>query len=361
MTDRGRRGRDPQRRGCTGREVHAPTAEVAIRPPPRTQWLSRIGAGIEEGVVTYRTVQSRPRWSLVVALALEQRGLVRGDQLLAIGIPHSTISGWLEQGRIRVVHRGVYLVGAILPEGADRLAAVYACWPLAVLSHRSAAEEWKLIDERGSFVLQITAPGWRREGPSGVYVHRTALLPADEVAEIDGVPITSPARAVFDLASQAPDWEVAAAYEEGLIKGLFDRDAMIRMAMRHKGRRGIRKIRVLIDRDAPPSVTIKKAHLLLLELIRSSGLPHPRTEYEINGKAADIAWPEAKLVVEMDGGAFHNTIGRIERDKVRDAERAAVGWLTIRVTWNELTKRPGAVISRIARAYALRTAEPARS
>ena len=210
-------------------------------------------------------------------------------------------------------------------------------------------------------MLQITAPGWRREGPRGVFVHRTALLPPDETAEIGGLPVTSAARTVFDLASQAPAWEVSAAYEEGLIRGLFDRDLMIRMAMRHKGRRGIRSIRALIDRDAPPSVTIQAAHRMLLELIRGSGLPHPRTEFEIDGRPADIVWPEAKLVVEMDGGAFHNTVARIERDKVRDAERAALGYLTIRVTWGELTQHPGAVISRISRAYALRTAQPARS
>jgi very-short-patch-repair endonuclease len=262
---------------------------------------------------------------------------------------------------LRVVHPGVYLVGAILPAGADRLAAVYACWPTAVLSHRSAAEEWELIAKRDSFALQITAPGWRRRGPRGIYVHRTASLPPDEVDQIDGVPVTSAARAVFDLASQAPAWEVAAAYEEGLINGLFDRDQMIKMAMRHKGRRGISKIRFLIDRDAPPSVTIERAHRTLLELIRSSDLPPPKTEFKIDGKPADIAWPEAKLVVEMDGGAFHNTVGRIERDKLRDGERAAIGWLTIRVTWNELTKRPTALISRIARTYAIRTAAPTRS
>lgn len=71
---------------------------------------------------------------------------------------------------------------------------------------------------------------------------------------------------------------------------------------------------------------------------------------------ADIVWLEAMLVVEMDGAAFHSTPGRIEHDKLRDAELAARGYLTIRVTWKELTERPTAVISRISRAYAHRRA-----
>ncbi len=281
---------------------------------------------------------------------------MKRSELLAIGIPLGTIDSWVARGRLTRIYDGVYLVGVVMPEGADRLAAVYACGPLAVLSHRSAAEEWNLIEPRAGFALQITAPGHRRLGPQGFYVHRTALLPPDEVDVRNGIPVTSAARAVFDFASQAAEWEFEAAYEEGLITGLFDRDLMIRMAMRHRGRRGIRRVRELIDRDAPPSATIERAHLMLLELIRSSDLPHPQTEYPVAGKRADLVWPEAKLVVEMDGGAFHNTPGRIERDKTRDADRAALGWLTIRVTWNQLTKHPTKVIARIARAYALRAA-----
>ena len=188
-------------------------------------------------------------------------------------------------------------------------------------------------------------------------MHSSVVLAEDEVATRNSIPVTTADRTVFDLASQAAAWEVSKAYEEGLIRGYFSRNRMIVLAMRHKGRRGIRKVRALIDRDAPPSVTIAEAHRRLLELIRSSDLPHPRTEVRIDGKPADIVWEEAKLVVEMDGAAFHNTPSRIERDKLRDTKLAALGYLVIRVTWTELTKRPTALVSRISRTYALRCAQ----
>lgn len=297
---------------------------------------------------------------MVVELATTQKALITRGQLVARGIRATTIDEWVAGGRLHALYPGVYsiVVGSLLPLGARELAAVYACGAGAVLSHRPAAEWWELIDGRRGFHLQVTVPDRRIDAPKGIYAHFSQLLRADECQIHNGIPVTSPARTVFDLASQAPTWELARAYEEGLIQGRFSRDSMIRMAMRHKGRRGITKIRALIDRDAPPSVTIREAHRRLLELIRASDLPHPRTEFVIDGRPADIVWEDAKLVVEMDGAAFHNTPSRIERDKLRDSKLAALGYLVVRVTWKELSERPAAVIARIASTYALRLPPP---
>ena len=282
------------------------------------------------------------------------------SQLIGMGIPGSTIDGWLHSGLLHPVHPGVYAVGhSVLAPRARLLAPVLACGPNAVLSHRSAAELWGLLEPRRGFAIQITVPGHGIEGPRGIRVHKTAELSRRDSDEVDGIPVTSAARTVFDLASQATQAEVDAAYERGLIEGWFTRDDMIKMAMRLKGRRGIGKVRRLINRDAPPSETIQEAHRMLLELIRSSALPHPKTEVPIGRYRADICWPEARLVVEMDGSKWHNSPGRIEHDKRRDAELAAMGYLTIRVTWLQLTKEPLAVISRIAATHATRT--PSRS
>jgi very-short-patch-repair endonuclease len=308
------------------------------------------------------TVEPRPRWAVVVEISSQQKGLVRRDQLLSIGIPRGTVDDWVIRGLLHVVYEGIYTVGQplLLPK-ADVLAAVWACGPRSLLSHRSGAEQWEMIEPRTGFAIQVTVPGGRRLGPSGIYVHRTNDLYPDEVSGKDGIPITSPARTVFDFASQASPSEVSAAYERGLIEKFFTRDEMIVLAMRHKGRRGIKKIRTLIDRDAPPTVTIKEAHRMLLELVRSSGLPHPKTEVPIGRYRVDILWPDAMLIVEMDSSKWHTSPGRNEHDKRRDSELAAKGYLTLRITWNDLTKRPNEVITRIAQTYTLRLPSPARS
>jgi very-short-patch-repair endonuclease len=299
---------------------------------------------------------------VVVELSGNQKGLVRRDQLIALSIRPGTIDAWVARGLLHPVYDGIYMVGQplLLPK-ADVLAAVWACGAKALLSHRSATEGWELIEPRKGRAIQVTVPGHRRPGPKGVFIHRTAELYPDEISEKDGIPITSPARTIFDFASQASRGEVSAAYERGLIERLFTRDDMIVLAMRHKGRRGIKKIRALIDRDAPPTVTIEEAHRMLLELVRSSGLPHPKTEVPIARYRVDMLWPDAMLVVEMDSSKWHTTPGKAEHDKKRDSELSAMGYLTIRVTWTDLNKHPGEVIATIAATYALRRPPPARS
>ena len=276
-----------------------------------------------------------------------------------MGVPPGTIDEWIRAERLHPIHAGVYAVGhPVLAPGAKRLAAVLACGPTALLSHRSAAELWNLIEPRNRSALQVTVPGHGISGPESVHVHRTLELRPYERGTCKGIPVTSPARTIFDFACQATRAELEAAYERGLIDKRFDRDDMIRMAMRHRGRRGITKVRALIDRDAPPSVTVQEAHRLLLELIRSSSLPHPKTEVQIGRYRADILWHEAMLIVEMDSSKWHTTPGRIARDKRRDAELAELGYLTVRVTWDDIQKWSIATISRIARIYANRISSP---
>lgn len=295
----------------------------------------------------------------MAAIAEAQKGLVTRGQLFGLGIPAGTIDEWVRAGRLNVIYAGVYAVGhAVLAPQADVLAAVLACGAGTVLSHRSAAELWDLVEARPGMAVQVTATGHGIDGPRGIYVHRTKGLTAWDRAVVSGIPVTSAARTVFDFASQASQAEMEAAYERGLIEGNFSRDDMVKMAMRLKGRRGITKVRRLIDRNAPPSVTIGEAHRMLLELVRSSALPHPRTEYPIGRRRADICWPDAMLIVEMDGSKWHDSPGRNARDKRRDADLAALGWLTIRVTWTDLTKDRIGTISRIAATHAHRSRPP---
>lgn len=291
----------------------------------------------------------RSRWLLVADKARRQKGLVTRDQLLAIGIPEGTIDEWISASRLHPIFPRVYLVGHRLPgKWTLELAAVLACTPDSFLSHRSAAELWGLLEPVQGYLPQVMIVGRKSKGPTGIRVHCATELHADERSEVDDIPITSAARTLIDLAPQVDSVTFARAYEEGLIKSLFSRDEMVAMLQRHAGRRGIRKVRALVDRDAPPSVTYEEAHLQLLELIRSSELPHPETEAPIGRYRVDLLWARERLVVEMDGAAFHSTPERIERDKRRDAELAALGYLVIRVTWRQLRDEPENVLTRIA-------------
>jgi predicted transcriptional regulator of viral defense system len=105
-------------------------------------------------------------------LASEQHGILTRSQLLHAGVGPDTIKRWVKTGRLIRVHRGVYALRHLPPSPHARtMAAVLACGPRAVLSHRSAARLYDLIRYEGP--VEITAPTAHRR--AGVIVHRSPL------------------------------------------------------------------------------------------------------------------------------------------------------------------------------------------
>lgn len=102
--------------------------------------------------------------------------------------------------RIRRIHHGVYAYGhRRLTAHGHRLAAVLACGPGAVLSHRSAAAVWELLPSAQTR-LHVTVPGTSRRRRVGIRVDRTRDLPDDDITLVDGIPITTVTRTLCDLA-----------------------------------------------------------------------------------------------------------------------------------------------------------------
>jgi very-short-patch-repair endonuclease len=89
-----------------------------------------------------------------------------------------------------------------------------------------------------------------------------------------------------------------------------------------------------------------------LSLVRRARLPTPHTNVRIAGHEVDALWPRERLVVEVDGFAFHSTRAAFERDRARDADLQAHGYRVMRVTWRQLTVRPEALAARIGGALA---------
>jgi predicted transcriptional regulator of viral defense system len=136
----------------------------------------------------------------IAGLAAKQHGTVTREQLLTLGVSGPAISGWVREGRLHRVHRGVYAVGHPRLTSKGRfLAAVFACGPGAVLSHESAAVLWGIRQPRGPRIdVTVPTPGGRSR--RGVLIVHRARLESDEVAVKDGITVTNPARTVLDLA-----------------------------------------------------------------------------------------------------------------------------------------------------------------
>jgi len=292
------------------------------------------------------------------AIAGSQRGRARRDQLLAAGIKPGAITRRLANGRLEHIHRGVYGLPhtSDLPLAAEA-AALLACGPAALLSHHSAATLWGLRPGIARPV-HVTVPGDRGcPAPSGVIVHRSInLSPADR--EISGgLPVTSPARTLLDVARTLPDRDLERLLDEGLfarrILSLPQVNDVVARAGGHPGRARLARIAAGHSR---PTRTESRPAETLFALIRAAGLPEPRTEFPVLDYRLDFYWPELGLAVEVDGST-HRSPARFEADRRRDARLLTEqGIVVLRVTWTAIEQRPLEVVGLIARAIGQREA-----
>jgi very-short-patch-repair endonuclease len=266
---------------------------------------------------------------------------------------------------MRRLHTGVYAVGPIESPQARVMAAVLACsggrgaaQDGALVSHRTAAGLWRLSPppaEREP--VELLVPGLARGRRPGIRTHRTGPLAADERTELDGVPITTPARTVLDLAAGlgARELERLVAHVER--EALAGREQLEALALRRCRHRGAALLgRVLALQDGP-QLTRSEAESRFLELVRRAGLPPPAANARVQGCEVDFLWRSERLVVEVDGFAFHSTPAAFERDRGRDAKLTAAGFRVLRLTWRQIDAAPETTLVAVARALSV-TAAP---
>ena len=293
----------------------------------------------------------------IFALAARQHGAVTRSQLLAAGLARGMVASRLESGRLRPLHRGVYLLGSLTgplePERARAMAAVLACGSGTVLSHRSAAWLWGVLPRPGPAApVDVTVPNRARTRRPGIRARRSADLPARDTTRLEGVPVTTPARTLRDLSLVvgARDLDRAAARFER--RGLIGSTEMRALPARHRGRPGAGLLRAALSCGDGMALTRSAAEERFLEIVRRGRLPRPRTNVVVQGHEVDFLWPGEKLVVEVDGFAFHASRRSFEADRRRDAELAAAGMRVVRVTWRQIVEENHATLARVAQALA---------
>jgi very-short-patch-repair endonuclease/predicted transcriptional regulator of viral defense system len=289
--------------------------------------------------------QAHEREIQIATLAARQHGVVARRQLLALGVGPGAIRHRLATGRLHAVHRGVYAVGhEWLGLHGRWLAAVLAYGDGALLSHRSAAALWGLTrstDHR----TDVTAPGGR-PGRRAITLHRAALDREDRAVR-KGIPLTSVARTLLDLAEVVSGERLARAVEEAERLQLFDLRAINRLIERSNGRRGVKPLSVALAAYHEPTATRSELERRFLTLCRSAGLPSPSLNVWLEGYEVDFLWSQARLVAELDGYEFHRSRAAFERDRLRDTELKLAGYEVIRITSRRLRAEPEAVVSAI--------------
>jgi very-short-patch-repair endonuclease len=290
---------------------------------------------------------------VIAELAERQHGVVSRTQLLAAGIGPGAIEVRIRSARLHPVHRGVYRVGHTAPlEGAREMAAVLACGRGALISHRSAGGLWLMLAVSAALDVELTIPRSRSVHRPGIRVYRFQNVDHRDVRSWNGIPITSPARTLLDLAAVLPIDELERAFGEGRVRRLLTPAEVRSQIERHPRRSGVPALRELLDRG--PAITRSEAERRMLALIREAELPRPQTNVRIGGYEVDFLWPAHRVIVEVDGYAAHSGRPTFERDRIRDGKLQALGYVVLRITWLQLSERPHAVVGRVAQALASR-------
>lgn len=281
--------------------------------------------------------------------ARAQGGVVSLEQLRASGLSDDRRDGAVRRGELVVVLPGVYRSAStpLTPAGRRHAAAM---WSGGAISHETAAALWDPDVPTSPLLVDVSVMDRvsRNGHPAFVRVHRVVLGPED-VVDVDGLPVTTRSRTVLDCVGTRPRASARALFERGFQRGWFTLTDLDRRLEREKGRAGNVILRQLREEIAPGAQAEfeRRFHRLL----RAHGLTGWIPQYPVVTPTgglvhADIAFPGARLIIELDGWSTHGTRDRFRADRKRDRRTLLGGWRTVRYVWADLD-RPEDVIAEI--------------
>jgi very-short-patch-repair endonuclease len=195
--------------------------------------------------------------------------------------------------------------------------------------------------------VDITCPLGRIVRRSGIVSHESTVAD-DERDVVEGIPVTSVFRTIFDLAAVLDLRGLERAFHEAEVQGLTDRVSLPTLLERYPGRRGTRNLRAVLGSKQPVAITRNDFEEAFLALVDAYGLPRPRmnANLALRGRffEIDALWERERVALELDSRGVHGTPKRFESDRLRDRILVAEGWRTMRVTWRQLQEEPLEVV-----------------
>lgn len=292
----------------------------------------------------------------ILAVAARSHGVCTRRDLLVSGIGGGAIDRRLNDGTLQIVRRGVYEAPVLVEDSTPRFRAVLAV-PNSALSRSTAAVDHRFHVPRTASVHVTALNGTSRTIP-GVVVHETRELdPIDVERTPDGLPITSPARTLFDLASEVGRRRLhhLVATQTSIGSPPIERlqECFVRLA--RKGRPGTNRLRSILDDLDPGSLPFGESELerRVWDCLRRHGIHGLSPQYKppwFDGTRGivDFAHHDAALIVEADGRRWHARRQAMAEDRRRDRQAAANGWLVIRLMWEDVVHREEPTFSELA-------------
>lgn len=234
------------------------------------------------------------------------------------------------------------------------MAAVLACGADAVLSHRSAAALWGLRSP-GATAIDVTVPLGGPRGPSAdLRLHRSSLAKSRFGTVERGIPVTTVAWTLLDLASVIARHRLRRAVEQADRLTLLDVRAVERAMAASPRRPGSPALRAVLEDMGIHGITHTRSDVeaAFLQACVDRGLPRPRVNMVVDGVEADFRWPRHRLIVEVDGWAYHRGRAAFSADRARDRGALAAGWRVARFTASDVLQMPHAVAAEVERLLA---------
>jgi len=273
--------------------------------------------------------------------------LITRADLVARGVPVTTIESWLRGERLHAVFHEVYAVGHPSLTREERwLAAVLACGEGAVLSHQSAALLWAVVQAEAEDV-DVSVPR-TRAGIEGIAIHRRRHAPRATTHR--GIPTTTLAQTLVDLAATFTPNHLERAYTEAQLHPLLDENELSRLL--EQPTRGVKSLRQLAAEGDGPGVPRNVMERRFLRIVREAGLPRPEMNVPWGRWNIDALWREPKVAVELDSRTFHQRRQDFARDRQKDRDLQLAGYLALRFTATEVMRRPAVVTAGCCRACA---------
>jgi Transcriptional regulator, AbiEi antitoxin len=288
------------------------------------------------------------RWTAVVAVAGQQHTVIRLDQLIDLGWSATAVRKRCAAGHLFRRYRGVYTIVPpnLLTREGRWLAAVFAAGPGAVLSHRAAGALHALRAYNGA-AIDLTIPTRSMRRHPGIRIHRSTTLTADDVTVENGIPCTSVARTLFDLAEIETRRGLERAFDQSEILEVFDLRAIQDQLDRNPLTKAATLIRAVLDEHyVGRTPTWNEFEEAMYAICRAAGVRDPEVNQWLvlddGGPAIrpDFMWRPELVVVETDGRRTHGTRQRFESDRRKDQRLTAAGWRSIRTTWRQVFRRP---------------------
>ncbi len=307
------------------------------------------------------------------AILRAQAGAIGRRQLRDAGVSAKRVASLVRAGDLLAVRDDV-LVAAAAPPTWNQRAWVHLldAAPGARLSHRTAARLHRVgrIVTTDIDVLEVEEQ-YHRDRRRGV--HRTTWLPAHHGSMVEGLPVTSLGRTLFDLASlvsparrrrglpHLTEQQVARALDDALVRRLTV-GAMQRVLaeLGGRGRPGTRVLRGLLElRGEGYVATESELEDLLLAVLAAHGMPRPAVQRMLGHDApagrVDAVYLDLGIVIEADGRRHHTALLDAESDRWRDLELSSAGFVVIRVTWDQLVGEPQRFVAGLRRLIEVRT------